>query len=80
MNIQLIEGEYNPKDAMELITKMIDIKIKYHENKISNIENEEDIKAREAKIKKLQNELYELRRVIGATPNGVKINAEININ
>ena len=80
MNIQLIEGEFNCNDALELITQIIYTKIKFHENKISKSEIEEDIKARESKIKRLQKNLFELRKSIGSTSEGVKINAIINID
>lgn len=79
MNIQLIKGEFSSLDALELITKMIHIKIKYHENKISSISSEEDIKARESKIKLLQKELFEVRKEISKTSGTVKMNAEIKI-
>jgi hypothetical protein len=53
MNIQLIQGEFNPGDALELISKMIEQKIKYQENRISKYSSEEDIKYRESKIRYL---------------------------
>ncbi len=77
MNIQLIEGSFTPNDALDLIAQMIHVKIKYHENKIINNNNEEDIKAREAKIKRLQNELFEFSKQLKAKSNGVIINAAI---
>ncbi|MEI6880108.1 MAG: hypothetical protein WCK82_02035 [Bacteroidota bacterium] len=79
MNIQLIQGEFNSNDAIELITQMVHIKIKYHENKINGQSNEEDIKTREAKIKLLQNELFELRKSINSKNNNVKVEAVIKI-
>ena len=79
MNIQLIQGEFSSKDALDLITQMIHIKIKYHENKISTTGNEEDIKYRESKIKTLQKELFELRKKIDAATGTVHLNAIINI-
>ncbi len=79
MNIQLIEGEFKSNDALDLITQMIQIKIKFHENKIGKSETEEDIKGREAKIKRLQNDLFELRNMINSTSKGVKLNTIINI-
>lgn len=79
MNIQLLEGEFKCNEALDLITQMVHIKIKFHENKISKSENEEDVKAREAKIKKLQKYLFELRNNICAVSEVVKINAIINI-
>ena len=79
MNIQLITGEFSSTEALDLITQMIQVKIKFHENKISKSEMEEDIKGRETKIKRLQNHLFELRNQFGSNSNGVKINALINI-
>mgnify|MGYP000941500100 CR=1 FL=1 len=35
MNIQLIQGEFNPNDAIELIAQLVKTKIMYHENKIN---------------------------------------------
>ena len=61
MDIQLIQGVFSSEDAISLIAKMIQVKIKYYENKIEKESREEDIKAREQKIKKLQGEFYQLR-------------------
>jgi hypothetical protein len=80
MDIKLIEGEFSTNDTLELITQMIQVKIKYHETKIGKSENEEDIKNREAKIKRLQKNLYELRNNISSNSKGFKINSIININ
>ncbi len=80
MHIQLLQGEFKSNDAIELITQMINVKIKFHENKISKSELEEDIKAREVKIKRLQKNLFELRNNIGNSSEGVKLNSIIQIN
>ena len=79
MNVQLIQGEFNSKDAIELIAQMIHIKIKYHEAKINSESNEEDIKTRESKIKCLQKDLFELRKTINSKTNGVRVEAVIKI-
>lgn len=79
MNIQLIQGEFNAKDALELITQMIHVKIKYHENKITQVSSEEEIKSRESKIKRLQKELFELRANIKGKNEKLKLEAIINI-
>lgn len=79
MNIQLIDGAFDTKEGLELITQMLHIKIKYCENKISNSTAEEDIKARETKIKRLQKELFELREFVGNSKNNLVVNAVINI-
>jgi hypothetical protein len=79
MNIQLIQGEFESKDALELIVQMVHIKIKYHENKIQSDSNEEDIKTRERKIIRLQQELFEVRKALQSNTNSVKLESIINI-
>ena len=76
MKIELIQGQFNSKDALELISKMIDAKIKFHENRITNMCGEEDIKMRERKIKQLQKDLFEARNYIGTKEN-ITIESEI---
>lgn len=78
MNIKLIQGEFSANDAIELIAQMIQVKIKYYENKINNRSNEEDIKSFEVKIKQLQNELFELRQNYNSNKN-LKIEAIIKV-
>lgn len=41
--------------------------------------NEEDIKTREVKIKRLQQELFELRKAINLKTNSLKVKAIIKI-
>ena len=78
MNIQLIQGEFSQSDALDIITQMIHIKIKYHENKINRDSDEADIKSRENKIKKLQKELFEVRNYIsGSKTDRMKIESSI---
>lgn len=80
MNLQLINGEFNSHDAIELIAQMVNIKIKYHENKINNCGNEEDIKTRETKIKRLQNEFFEFKKNITSKTNSVILEAIVKTN
>ena len=79
MDIQLIQGQFTAKDAIEIITEMIHVKIKYHENKINNSSNEEDIKMRETKIKRLQKELFECRNNIYEKKGKIQLNAIIQL-
>ena len=51
MEIQLIQGEFNSTDAIELLAQMIHIKIKYHEKKINSQIKEEDNLTIETRIK-----------------------------
>lgn len=80
MQIQLIQGEFNVKDALELMTQMIHLKIRFHENKISQSNHEEDIKFREAKIKRLQKELYELKENLDKNSKKIKVQGTIQID
>lgn len=80
MNIQLIQGNFNAKDALEIISQMMHVKIKYHESKISNNSNEEDIKFREAKIKRLQKDLFDIREFIHNSGEKINIQSEIHLS
>lgn len=80
MVIQLMQGQFKANEAIDIITQMIHVKIKYHENKIAGNINEEDIKNREAKIKLLQKELFEARKAMLSKKESLSINATININ
>jgi len=77
MKIQLVEGYFNAKDAIEIITQMIHVKIKFHENKIDNANNEEDVKMREKKIHQLQKDLFEVRKMIETKGEGLNLSAEL---
>lgn len=79
MNIQLIHGTFGATDALELLTQMIQIKIQYHEQKITPESSEEDIKARESKIKMLQNELNQLREKIKSGGQSFTIEGNISV-
>jgi cob(I)alamin adenosyltransferase len=65
IRIDLIRGDYNREDAMELITQLFQVKIKFHEKKIRHSEQtEEDIKMRERRISELQKDLIYIRDAI----------------
>ncbi len=80
MNIQLIQGQFNAKDAIDIVTQMIHVNINFHENKITGNCTEEDIKHRETKIKNLQKELFQLRNYMDKERKILKIEATINVS
>jgi hypothetical protein len=80
MNIQLIQGNFDAKDALEIITQMIQVKIKFHENKISHKSNEEEIKGRETKIKRLQKDLNDIRHFMENCGGKINIQSEIHLS
>lgn len=79
MNIPLIQGTFSATDAIDLITQMIHIKIKFQENKINASSSEEDMKMREKRIKQLQKDLFEARNAIELQGSAISMNAIIEI-
>ena len=79
MNIQLMHGHFSKADSLDLITQMIHVKIRYHENRIKTCSNEEDTKMRETKIKRLQKDLYDLKNFLNANNDVVSITSLIEI-
>jgi hypothetical protein len=79
VKLQLIEGRFEANEAIEIITRLIQVKIKFHEGKIRNQSSEDDIKMREKRIKQLQKELFEIRQVLGRTDAPVNLESTINI-
>ena len=78
MKVQLIDGQFTSQEALDILTQMIHVKIKFHEGKINNTTTEEDIKWREQKIKNLQKSLYEVRQEIEKQTNNIHIVAEVS--
>lgn len=79
MHIQLIHGQFSAQDAIDIITHMIQIKVKYHESKITSNSTIEDIKMREAKIKRLQKDLSEVRNYI-EQEDTIMVHSEITLS
>lgn len=80
MNIQLIHGHFSKGDALELVSQLMAVKIRFHENKIKQTHNEEDIKMRENRIKQLQNDLAQVRKELSSSGNDVSLQSHIDIN
>jgi len=78
--LQILKGSFNKKEAIDLITEIINIKVKYQEEKINGTINEEDIKMREQRIKHLQNELHKARSIIDKQTEPISLDGHININ
>ncbi|MFW2476238.1 MAG: hypothetical protein ACN4EP_04960 [Sediminibacterium sp.] len=79
LQLQLIKGSFDKSEALELISQMVHVKIKYHENKIKESEKEEDIKMREKRIKQLQHEFHELRTQLMSVDQTINIESGIGI-
>ena len=79
MNIQLIKGHFHTPEAIELITEMVQVKIKFLERKINLTHTEEDIKMRENRIRELQKDLHTLRNFVMSQAGPVDLKSEITI-
>lgn len=80
MKIALLQGSFSPKEIEKIITELIQVKIKFHEEKIQSSEQEETIKMREKRIIKLQNDIKEVRTLLKNKNSLINVNAEIVIS
>ena len=80
MTIQLLKGHFSPQEATDILTKMVQIKIKFQEDKINSGSNEEDIKMREKRIKQLQTELSEVRNYIREKETNIALESCLEIH
>lgn len=79
MNIQLLNGHFSSSEAIDLLAQFVQVKVRFHENKIEKSQNEEDIKMREKRIKQLQQVFFETKQQLLKQPT-TGLNAEIKIN
>lgn len=77
---ELISGSFSKEDALELISGIVALKINYHEKMIDRTANEEDIKMRENRIRKLQDELADFRRTLSQKNEPVALSASLSID
>lgn len=80
MEIEIINGQFSGLEVDHLISQMIGTKIKFLENKISNLNQEEDIKNKEAKIIALQNKLATWREKLKLKATDFKLYCTIQID
>jgi len=78
-SLSLIQGKFSASEAVDIISSMVQVKIKFHEDKITNTSNEEDIKLQEGRIKELQNDLAELKKSIADKGGAVEIKAVVTV-
>ena len=82
MELQLISGRFEAKDAEQILTDIYNVKISFHQQKIrTHIDSEENIKHAEKRILQLEENL---RNVIAKIKNSGKdridIHAHIDIS
>ncbi len=79
MNFKLIDGDFTPTETLDLLTQLVQVKIKFHEDKIKTSLHEEDIKMRERKIKSLQDKLAEAKNHVKSHSKNFHLNSDISI-
>lgn len=79
MKIQLIDGQFTATETNDLISQLVQVKIKFLENKINSLLHEEDIKSKETKIVALQNALSAIRQHINLEKTNVIISSNIEL-
>lgn len=79
MKISLLKGSFTPKEIEKIITEFIQIKIKFHEQKIQSSDDEETMKMRENRIIKLQNDLKEVRVFLNDSESLINVDTDIKL-
>lgn len=79
MNLPLIKGRFSKAEAIDLLSQMMLVKIRYYENKIDKDLSEEDIKMRENLIKQIQKDYFRARTAILSGKNNCELDGEIKI-
>lgn len=79
MKLQLLRGHYSRPEAIDLLTRLVQAQIYYHEAKIGNSDSEEDIKMRERSIRQLQRDLHEAKMAIFAGGKSCLLESAINL-
>jgi hypothetical protein len=80
MELQLINGYFHASEAGELLTELVNTKIRFHEKRIQLAgDNEEDIKMREKRIIELQRGLSEMRAYLSKDPAAGNIRCTVQL-
>jgi hypothetical protein len=79
MNLKILDGVFSKQEAIDILTEMVRLKIRFHERRIETSSQIEDISHREARIRELQHELQEARERILAGDTSVTLGGSVNI-
>ncbi|GEM_PF-190780 len=80
MNIQTLQGQFSKKEAIDIITQLIQVEIEFHENKMEDSKNKEHIKTSKLKIKQLKKKLHEVTKYIKQYKDGVELDSITTIS
>lgn len=78
IRVNLANGVFYSGDAASIIRGMIEVKVKFHEDKISRLSNMEEIKMREQRINELQRMQSKIQEWLKA--HGEQANLELTLS
>ena len=78
IKVNLANGVFYSGDASSIIRGMIEVKVKFHEDKISRLSNIEEIEMREQRIKELQRMQSKIQEWLKA--RGEQANLELTLS
>jgi autonomous glycyl radical cofactor GrcA len=78
IKVNLANGVFYSGDAASIIRGMIEVKVKFHEDKISRLSNMEEIEMREQRIKELQRMQSKIQEWLKA--HGEQANLELTLS
>lgn len=78
-DISLIKGRFNKSTAENLITQLFQVKIRHHERRIAELENEEDIKQCEKRIIELQKDLYQITNYLKRHDEDIDLDCTLQV-
>lgn len=79
MRIELINDDFEPKEALEILTKLIHINIKFHLDKVNVSSSKIEINMHENRIKRLQKHLFEISEHIEMLNSQITIKSSVTI-
>ena len=81
MNIDIANGRYSSSEAMELVSRLVDAKIGFLQDRIGCSTSEEEIKMREKGIIQIQDEFRRLKGMLqsGDKPCEITTNLQIEM-
>lgn len=78
MNSEIIQGNFENGEALDIITRIFHVLIKHHENNLT-VPDEEKQKAEEEKIRLLQKELFKASNFILLKGKKVELKVQLTI-
>ena len=77
MEFSLINGSYPKQDAIDILSRMIQVKIDFHTGKFESEKTEDAKNARLTRIEELEEELNRVKAAINASKNRIAISSQI---